>query len=64
MYQIQERMEKLGIKQVDLILELRKQGVIVQPPEMSVIVRGINTCSKAKKILKLCDEILSEYESH
>lgn len=64
MYQIQERMEKLGIKQVDLILELRKQGVIVQPPEMSVIVREINTCPKAKKILKLCDEILSEYESH
>lgn len=35
MSQIQERMKKLGIKQVDMILELRKRGISVQPPEMS-----------------------------
>ena len=38
-----ERMKSLGIKQVDLILELRKRGVTVQPPEMSSILRGVNT---------------------
>ena len=40
MSQIQERMEMLGVKQVDLILELRKRGITVQPPEMSSIDRG------------------------
>lgn len=46
MRQIQERMKKLGIKQVDLILELRKRGIVVQPPEMSSIIRGIYTYPK------------------
>ena len=43
MSQIQERMKKLGIKQVDMILELRKRGIAVQPPEMSSIIRGVYT---------------------
>ena len=41
MSQIQERMKKLGIKQVDMILELRERGITVQPPEMSSIIRGV-----------------------
>ena len=36
MSQIQERMKKLGIKQVDMILELRKRGIAVQPPKCPV----------------------------
>ena len=59
-----ERMKSLGIKQVDLILELRKRGVTVQPPEMSSILRGINTYPKAKKVLEECEKIVTEYESH
>ena len=43
MSQIQERMKQLDIKQVDLIIELRKRGIVVQPPEMSSIIRGVNT---------------------
>ena len=43
MSHIQERMKKLGVKQVDLILELRKRGITVQPPEMSSIIRGVYT---------------------
>jgi hypothetical protein len=34
-------MEALGVKQVDMILELRKRGITVQPPEMSSIIRGV-----------------------
>lgn len=64
MSQIQERMESLGIKQVDMILELRKRGVVVQPPEMSSIVRGICTYPKAKRVLDECDRILTDLESH
>lgn len=56
MYEIQKRMKKLGIKQVDLIFELRKRGYVVQPPEMSSIIRELYTFPKAKIILK-------EYES-
>ena len=62
MSQIQERMKKLDIKQVDLIIELRKRGIVVQPPEMSSIIRGINTYPKAKRVLDECDRILSEHE--
>lgn len=62
MSQIQERMKQLDIKQVDLIIELRKRGIVVQPPEMSTIIRGVNTYPKAKRVLDECDRILSEYE--
>lgn len=51
MSQIQKRMEALGVKQVDMILELRKRGITVQPPEMSSIIRGVYTYPKAKRVL-------------
>lgn len=63
MCQIQERMKKLGVKQVDLIFELRKRGIAVQPPELSSIIRGVYTYPKAKVVLNECDKILTEYES-
>lgn len=63
MSQILGRMEKLGLKQVDLILELRERGITVQPPEMSSILRGINTYPKAKKVLEECEKIVAEHES-
>lgn len=62
MNHIQERMKQLDIKQVDLIIELRKRGIVVQPPEMSSVIRGVNTYPKAKRVLDECDRILSEYE--
>lgn len=62
MSQIQERMKNLGIKQVDMIFELRKRGITVQPPEMSSIIRGVYTYPKAKRVLDECDKILTEHE--
>ena len=62
MSQIQERMKKLDIKQVDMILELRERGIIVQPPEMSSIIRGVYTSPKAKVVLDECDKILTGRE--
>ena len=64
MSQIQERKKKLGIKQVDMILELRKRGIAVQPPEMSSIIRGVYTYTKSKRVLDEVDKILTERESH
>lgn len=63
MSRVQERMKKLGIKQVDMILELRRRGITVQPPEMSSIIRGVYTYPKAKVVLDECDKILNERES-
>lgn len=64
MNKIQERMNDLGVKQVDLVVELGKRGVVVQPPEMSIILRGVSTTPKAKKVLRECERILSERESN
>lgn len=63
MSQIQERMKNLDIKQVDIILELQKRGIVVQPPELSQILRGVYTCPKSKKVLDECDKILNEREA-
>lgn len=62
MYQIRERLKELGKTQVWLILELQKRGLVVQPPEMSSILRGVNTYPKAEKVLEESDAILTEIE--
>lgn len=59
---ILERMEQIGMKQVDMILELRERGIAVQPPEMSSILRGVYTYPKAKRVLEECELILNERE--
>lgn len=64
MYRIRERLEALGKTQVWLILELQKRGVIVQPPEMSAILRGVNTYPKAIKVLDVSNTILAEIEQN
>lgn len=57
---IKERMEKVGMTQVDMILELQKRGYAVQPPMLSSILRGVYTYPKAKQILAVCEKILAE----
>lgn len=63
MFQIRERMKALGKTQVWLILELRQRGIVVQPPEMSQILSGVNTYPKATKVLEMSDRILSDLEA-
>ena len=53
----------MGITQVDMILELQKRGLVVQPPMLSSILRGVYTYPKAKKILAECEKILDERSS-
>jgi len=57
---VKERMEYMGITQVDMILELQKRGLVVQPPMLSSILRGVYTYPKAKKILAECEKVLDE----
>ena len=63
MSQILDRMKKVDMKQVDMIVALRERGITVQPPEMSSILRGISSYPKAKKVLDECERIISERES-
>jgi hypothetical protein len=63
MFQIRERTKALGKTQVWLILELRERGIVVQPPEMSQILSGVNTYPKAKKVLEVSNNILSDIEA-
>ena len=60
---VKSRMADLGMTQVDMILELQKRGINVQPPMMSSILRGVYTYPKAKQILAVCKEILKEREN-
>lgn len=60
MKDIKQRMAKLGLTQVDLMLELRERGMEVQPPMMSSILRGVYTYPKARQILKECEKIVEE----
>ena len=62
MEQVREKMKELSMTQVEMILELQQRGVVVQPPEMSQILRGVNTYPKAKRVLEVCEQILAEKE--
>ncbi len=63
MYQIKDRIKALGKTQVWLIFELRKRGIEIQPPLMSSIINGVYTYPQAQRVLKVCDEILTEVEN-
>lgn len=63
MSDIKSRMADVGMTQVDMILELQKRGITVQPPMMSSVLRGVYTYPKAKQILAECENILNEKEN-
>jgi len=63
MYQIKDRLKKLGKTQVWLIFQLRERGIEIQPPLMSSIINGVYTYPQAQRVLKVCDEILTEAEN-
>lgn len=60
--EIKDRMEALGVTQVDMILELQKRGITVSPPMMSQILRGVYNFPKGQKALSVCEKILAKYE--
>lgn len=60
---VKERMGKLGVKQVDMILALQEKEIIVQPPMLSAILRGVYTYPKALTVIKECELILNELEN-
>ena len=63
MFQIKDRLKKLNKTQVWLIFKLRKRGIEVQPPLLSSVINGVYTYPQAQRVLKVCDEILTEAEN-
>lgn len=59
---IKERLAKLGMTQVELLRKLRERDMDVQPPQLSNIINGNYTYPKARKVLSLCDDLLTEVE--
>lgn len=60
---VRERLKALGKTQNWLILEMKKRNISVLTSEFSNILNGVLTTPKAQKVLLLCDEILTEYET-
>lgn len=64
MYNIKERLAHLGKSQVWLLMKLRENGVITQPPQLCNIINGIYTYPKAKLVGDMCDRIIKEVEQN
>lgn len=62
MYNIKERLARLGKSQVWLLRKLREHGIITQPPQLSNIINGIYTYPKAQLVGEMCDKIIKEAE--
>ena len=60
---IKDRLKRIGKSQIWLVFELRERGFSVQPPLLSSVISGAYTYPLALKILKACDEILTEVEN-
>ena len=60
---IKQKMKRLGVTQVELIKKLQEQGIVVQPPEMSQIISGVNTYPKAQRVLDAVETILAEMDN-
>ena len=60
---IRERLHKIGKPQTWLILRLKERDITVQTSEFSYILSGVLTTPKSKRVLQMCNEILSEYEN-
>lgn len=62
-FKIKVRLAELGRKQVELIPELAKQGLSVNPTELSLAILGRSQQPKAEKILSVANEIISAWEN-
>ena len=60
--EIKIRLMRIGKKQKDLIPELRKKDININPPYLSNILTGVREGKESIMILQQCDEIISEWE--
>lgn len=56
---IKEELKKLGKTQVWLIQELRKEGVNITPPYLSIVINGVINTPSADRVKSACYAILA-----
>lgn len=61
-FKIKVRLAELGRKQAELIPELSKKGLKVNPTELSLAISGRVQQPKTDKILSAANEIVSAWE--
>lgn len=66
-YNIPVRLAQLQKKQIDLLHEIRKEGIpapydSIYPTELSKFIRGDENPPKSDVILEMCDKILTRWE--
>ena len=61
-FEIKIRLIRLGRKQKDLIPVLRGKGIIATPAELSNAINDIDQGPKAKQIVSVSNEIVSQWE--
>lgn len=62
-FKIKVRLAELGRKQAELIPELSKKGLKVNPTELSLAISGRVQQPKTDKILSAANEIVSAWEN-
>ena len=67
-YNIPVRLAQLQKKQIDLLHEIKKEGIPapydnLYPTELSKFIRGDENPPKSDAILDMCDKILTKWES-
>ena len=65
---IPKRLFDLRRKQIDLLREIKKEGVpapydSLYPTELSKFIRGDENSPKADVVLEMCDKILTRWEA-
>jgi hypothetical protein len=61
-FEIKIRLIRLNKKQKDLLFELRNRNIKINPPYLSNILSGVREGAESQMILKMCDEIVTEWE--
>ena len=61
-YNIPVRLAKLRKHQTDIILELKKRGIVVFQSQLSQYVNGIETTPKSELVLSEADKIVTRWE--
>lgn len=62
MTDILNRMTRRDMTQAQMVLELQKKGLVVQPSNLSTILRGLWVGPKATRVMEVCEEILDELD--
>lgn len=62
-YRINQRLAELGIKKVEVYMELKNRGIDVQQTDFYQFINGRCRPPRAEPVLEAADKIISEWEA-